>query len=121
MIPVCEISFVADNPGCLHSCIHKNLRTCLLPVSDNSVVEMVSIYGVPKANLFLTWELAQLAFHHNNIMRRSKDFKKGGDDKNKHGFLEEYILPLANQQMVNNYLYSVTREFPALFFKVWVE
>ncbi len=48
-LTACEISFAADNSGCLHSCIHKNLRTCLLPVSDNSVVEMVSIYEVPKA------------------------------------------------------------------------
>ncbi len=85
MIPVCEISFAADNPGCLHSCIHKNFRTCLLPVSDNSVVEMVLIYGVPKANIFLTWELAQ-PFAIIITMCRSKDYKKGEDDKNKHGF-----------------------------------
>ncbi len=80
----------------------------MLPVSDNSVVEMVSIYGVPKANIFLTWELAQPFTIIIITMCRSKDFKKGEDDRNKHGFLDEYILPLANQHMVSNYSYSVT-------------
>ena len=65
--------------------------------------------GSPKLNYFSP----SPAFRHNNIVLlcRSKDYKKGEDDKNKHGFLEEYVLPLANQHMVSNYSYSVTPAF----------